>query len=299
MRREILVTVLVSGTFATLCCAQAPPEKLSSMSIQDLLNVEVTSVSKTQQKISDTAAAVYVITQEEIQSSGATNIPDLLHMVPGMDVAQINSNTWAISARGFNGRYADDLMVLLDGRSIYMPTSGGVYRDIVDVPLEDIDRIEVVRSSGGSIWGANAVNGVINIITKKAAEPKGAMVEAGAGNLQPALGTVQYGGAAGKETDYRIYSKYFSESQLPGISGGDGADGWNLLRSGFRVDSRVSTKDRLTVQGDIYEGREDQTAKFLRSIGSSVQSIDMGWTFPGDSYRLRGTMSSRNDPNPR
>ena len=122
MRRGILVAALLSGNFASLCCAQAPPEKLSSMSIQDLLNVEVTSVSKTQQKISDTAAAVYVITQEEIRSSGATNIPDLLRMVPGMDVAQINSNTWAMSARGFNERYRHELLVLLDGRSIYSPT---------------------------------------------------------------------------------------------------------------------------------------------------------------------------------
>jgi len=281
MRGQILAAVLLSGNFASLCCAQAPPEKLSSMSIQDLLNVEVTSVTKTQQKISDTAAAVYVITQEEIQNSGATNIPDLLRMVPGMDVGQINSNTWAISARGFNGRYADDLMVLLDGRSIYLPSFGGVYWDVLDVPLEEIERIEVIRGPGGSIWGANAVNGVINIITKKASETKGAMVEAGAGNQQPGFGSIQYGGAAGRETDYRIYSKYFSESQLPGITGGDGADGWNVLRGGFRVDSKVSTKDRLTLQGDIYRGREDQTAKFLASIDSSVQSIDMGMDLSG------------------
>ena len=134
MRRGILLAVLLSSNLASLCYAQAPPEKLSSMSIEDLLNIEVTSVSKTQQKISDTAAAIYVITQEDIQRSGATNIPDLLRMVPGMDVAQINSNTWAISARGFNGRYADDLMVLLDGRSIYLPTFGGVYWDALDAP---------------------------------------------------------------------------------------------------------------------------------------------------------------------
>lgn len=281
MRRGILVAALLSGNFASLCCAQAPPENLSSMSIQDLLNVEVTSVSKTQQKISDTAAAVYVITQEEIRSSGAMNIPDLLRMVPGMDVAQINSNTWAVSARGFNKRYADELMVLLDGRSIYLPSFGGVYWDVLDLPLEDIDRIEVIRGPGGSIWGANAVNGVINIITKKASKTKGAMVEAGAGNLQPGFGTVQYGGAAGKEIDYRIYSKYFSESQLPGMTGGDGGDGWNLLRGGFRVDGRVSTKDTLTFQGDIYTGRVDQTAKVLPSINSSVQSIDMGMDLSG------------------
>ncbi len=279
------MAALLSGNFANLCCAQAPPEKLSSMSIQDLLNVEVTSVSKTQQKISDTAAAVYVITQEDIRSSGATNIPDLLRMVPGMDVAQINSNTWAISARGFNGRYANDLMVLLDGRSIYLPTFGGVYWDVLDAPLMDIDRIEVIRGPGGSIWGANAVNGVVNIITKKASNTKGAMVEVGAGSLQPGFGTVQYGGAAGKETDYRIYSKYFSESQLPGITAADGGDGWNILRGGFRVDSTVSAKDKLTFQGDVYRGTEDQFAKFLPSIGSSIQSVELSMDLSGGFFQ--------------
>ena len=285
MRRGILLAVLLSGNLASLCCAQAPPEKLSSMSIEDLLNVEVTSVSKTQQKISDTAAAIYVITQEDIQRSGATNIPDLLRMVPGMDVAQINSNTWAISARGFNGRYADDLMVLLDGRSIYSPTFGGVYWDALDLPMEDIDRIEVIRGPGGSIWGANAVNGVVNIITKKASETKGAMVVAGAGSLTPGFGTVQYGGSAGKTTDYRVYSKYFSENQLPGITAADGGDGWDDPRGGFRVDSTVSAKDKLTFQGDVYRGTEDQFAKFLPSIGSSIQSVELSMDLSGGFFQ--------------
>ncbi len=285
MRRAILAAALLSGNFASLCCAQAPPEKLSSMSIQDLLNIEVTSVSKTQQKISDTAAAVYVITQEEIRSSGATNIPDLLRMVPGMDVAQINSNTLAISARGFNGRYANGLMVLLDGRSIYLPTFGGVYWDVLDVPLVDIDKIEVIRGPGGAIWGANAVNGVVNIITKKTSETKGAMVEAGAGNLERGFGTVQYGGAAGKETDYRIYSKYFSENQLPGTTAADGGDGWNILRGGFRVDSTVSAKNKLTFQGDVYTGTEDQFAKFLPSIASSIQSVEFSMNLSGGFFQ--------------
>ena len=140
MRRAILLAVLLSGNLASLCCAQAPPEKLSSMSIQDLLNVEVTSVSKTQQKISDTAAAVYVITQEEIRSSGATNILTYCGMVPGMDVAQINSNTWAISARGFNGRFSHELLVMVDGRTVYNPPFGGAYWDALDVPLEEISK---------------------------------------------------------------------------------------------------------------------------------------------------------------
>src|SRR5438552_766769 len=159
MLKKLFIAVLLACTFASFSRAQQGLEKLSTMSVEDLLNIQVTSVSKTEQKLSQTASAIYVITQEDIQRSGATNIPDLLRMVPGMDVAQINSNSWAISTRGFNGRYANDLMVLLDGRSIYLPTFGGVYWDVLDVPLVDIDRIEVIRGPGGSIWGANAVNG--------------------------------------------------------------------------------------------------------------------------------------------
>ena len=279
--RQIFAALLLAGTVAGLCSGQAPPRKLSSMPIEDLLNVEVTSVSKTQQKLSETASAIYVITQDEIQRSGATNIPDLLRMVPGLDVGQINANTWAISARGFNGRYANNLMVLLDGRSIYLPTFGGVYWDVLDVPLADIDRLEVIRGPGGSMWGANAVNGIINIITKKAGITKGAMVEAGAGNLQPGFGTVQYGSSAGKTTDYRVYSNYRSQSQLPGINGADGGDGWNVLRGGFRADSTVSAKDTLTFEGDVYTGRENQFSKVLPSLGSGIQSVERSMDLSG------------------
>src|SRR4029077_18508891 len=145
----------------------SPPQKdLASTSIEDLMNIEVTSVSKKEQKLSNVAAAIFVITQEDIRRTGATNIPDLLRMVPGLDVAQINKNTWTISARGFNLQFANKLLVLIDGRAVYTPLFGGVYWDTQDVPLEDIERIEVIRGPGGTVWGANAVNGVINIITK-------------------------------------------------------------------------------------------------------------------------------------
>jgi iron complex outermembrane receptor protein len=268
MRREILLAVLMSGHFATLRCAQAPPEKLSSMSIEDLLNVRVTSVSRTEQKLSRTASAIYVITQEDIQRSGATNIPDTLRMVPGMDVGQINANTWAISLRGFNGLYSHGLLVMVDGRTVYTPSFGGVYWDQLDIPLEDIERIEVIRGPGGSVWGANAVNGVVNIITKKASQTKGGMIVAGGGNLDQGFGTLQYGGSVGKATDYRVYAKYFNESQLPGVTGADGGDGWNILRGGFRADSTVSAKDSLTFLGDLYTGREHVFAGYLPSVTS-------------------------------
>src|SRR5580693_7467602 len=185
---------------------QAPPTQaspqgdLTQVSLENLMNMEVTSVSKKEQKLSQVAAAIFVITQEDIRSSGALNIPDLLRMVPGLDVAQINANTWAISSRGFNLQFANKLLVLIDGRAVYTPLFGGVYWDTQDVPFEDIDRIEVIRGPGGTVWGANAVNGVINVITKKTTETPGAMVTVGSGTQEKAFGTTQYGGKINGDT---------------------------------------------------------------------------------------------------
>jgi len=255
---------------------------LSQDSLEDLMNIRVTSVAKTEQMLSRTASAVFVITPEDIRRSGATNIPDLLRMVPGVDVAQINANTWAISARGLNDRFSNELLVLLDGRNVYSPTFGGVFWDVLDIPLEDIERIEVIRGTGATIWGANAVNGVINIITRKAAETHGGMVLAGGGNLDQGFGTVQYGGGLGKNTDYRIFTKYFNQDQMPGLNGADGADGWHLLRGGFRTDSTLSAKDTLMVQGDLYTGEESSPASLLPSVTSpGRQDIDLAVPLSG------------------
>jgi len=158
-------------------------------SIDDLMNLEVTSGSKKEQKMSQVAAAIFVITREDIHHSGATNIPDLLRMAPGMDVTQINANTWAISVRRFKSQFSDKLLVLIDGRAVYTPLFGEVSWDTQDVPLEDIERIEVIRGPGETIWGANAVNGVINIITKKAGDSLGTMLVGGGGTEQE-FGTV-------------------------------------------------------------------------------------------------------------
>jgi len=247
---------------------QQAPTDLTKVTIEDLMNVKVTSVSQKDQKLSRVASAIFVITPEEIRRSGATNIPDLLRMVPGVDVAQINANTWAISARGLNAEFSNELLVMLDGRNVYTPTTGGTFWELVDVPLEDIERIEVIRGPGGSVWGANAVNGVINIITKKAGETKGAMLVAGGGNLDQGFGTAQYGGSVGKNFDYRIYSKYSNQDHMPGLSGQNGEDGWHLLRGGFRADSTLSAKDSLMLQGDIYTGAENNPTTFFPTITS-------------------------------
>jgi len=251
---------------------QQKTEDLTNKSLEDLMNIEVTSVSKTEQKLSRTASAVFVITQGDIQHSGATNIPDLLRMVPGLDVAQINSNTWAITARGFNGQFSKELLVMLDGRTVYVPTFGGVFWDVLDLPLENIDRIEVIRGPGGAIWGANAVNGIINIITKKASETGGALLSAGGGTYEQGFGTAQYGGKLGSKTDYRVYTRYLNRDHLPdAATGKNGHDDWHTLRGGFRIDSSLSSKDTWMVQGDVYTGQEGNPTTFLPSVTSPAQ----------------------------
>lgn len=265
---RILVLLGVAILTAIPARPQQMPADLTKVSIEDLMSVKVTSVSKKEEELSRTASAIFVITQEDIRRSGATNIPDLLRMVPGMNVAQINANTWAIAGRGLNGEFANELLVMVDGRAVYTPTTGGVFWDVLDIPLEDIERIEVIRGPGGSVWGANAVNGVINILTKKASETKGAMLVTGGGNLDQGFGTAQYGGSVGKNFDYRVYTKYLNQDHMPGLTGEDGGDGWHMLRGGFRADGALSAKDSLTIQGDMYTGNENNPTTTLPSITS-------------------------------
>jgi iron complex outermembrane recepter protein len=242
---------------------------LTAMNIEDLMNVKVTSVSKKEQKLSRTAAAIFVITPEDIRRSGATSIPDVLRMVPGMDVAQINGSTWAISARGFNQQFSNKLLVMIDGRVVYTSLFAGVFWDnILDFPLEDIARIEVIRGPGGTIWGANAVDGVINIFTKNTSETRGGLVVAEGGNIDQESGMVQYGGELKAGTDYRLYTKYFNRTNLLDLNGQIGQDGWHQLRGGFRMDSTLSPKDSLMVEGDITTGREGELGFVLPSITS-------------------------------
>jgi iron complex outermembrane recepter protein len=255
---------------------QQMPTDLTDKSIEDLMNIQVTSVSKTEQSLSRSASAVFVITPDAIRRSGATNIPDLLRMVPGLDVARINASTWAVSVRGFNGRFSDKLLVLLDGRSVYTPTFGGVFWEVLDLPLSNIERIEVIRGPGGSVWGANAVNGVINIISRKASQTQGGLLVAGDGNVEQGFGTAQYGGRVGKSTDYRVYTKYLNQGQFPSLTGANGADGWRMLRGGFRSDSVLSSKDTLMLQGDLYSAREGNPfPAFVFTGGPAIQNVDL------------------------
>lgn len=244
---------------------QSPPGDLTQVSIENLMNMEVTSVSKKEQKLSRAAAAVFVITQEDIRRSGATSIPDLLRMVPGVDVAQLDANIWVISIRGFADRFSDKVLVLIDGRSVYTPTSSGVYWDQQDVPLEDVERIEVIRGPGGTVWGANAVNGVINIITKDAAATQGGLLAAVAGSGENAQELIQYGGKTGQKGHYRVFNKYFNVGNLTAADGTAAADGWHMLHGGFRSDWSLSSRDTMTVQGDLLGTSEGGTVNVVLS----------------------------------
>src|SRR4051794_11654206 len=232
LTRAFIVTALTS-LFVMVASAQNNQVDVTTMSVEDLMNMQVTSVSKRTQKVADAAAAVYVITQDDIRRSGATNIPEALRLAPGIQVARIDENKWAIASRGFNGRFTNKLLVLIDGRSVYTPLFSGVYWNVQDVLLEDVDRIEVIRGPGATLWGANAVNGVINIITRPAAATQGGLVSAQSGNALRGAGELRYGGKAGANTAFRVYSKAFKWNSSTDNDGRDAFDGWDTTRLGF------------------------------------------------------------------
>jgi iron complex outermembrane receptor protein len=287
--------ILLAGFLAVCLTAPTPAQTsrsvpdVTAMSMEDLMNLQVTSVSKRTQKVADAAAAIFVITQEDIRRSGATSIPEALRVAPGLEVARIDQNKWAIGSRGFNGRFDNKLLVLIDGRSVYTPLFSGVYWNVQDVMLEDVDRIEVIRGPGATLWGANAVDGVINVITKKAKATQSAVVTAGAGTDERAAGGVRYGGKLGDNTYYRAYTKYFDwgPSAYPYPSGMTAHDGWDALRGGFRADWTPAGANSLTLQGDIYRSRFDETLT-VASLSAPYSN-----TFPNDGKYSGGNILGR------
>jgi iron complex outermembrane recepter protein len=240
-------------------CSEQPPD-LTKKSLEDLMSITVTSVSKKEQKTSQAAAAIFVISREDIERSGALNIPDLLRMVPGLDVAQIDAGNWAISARGFNGQYSNKLLVLIDGRTVYSPMFAGVFWDSQNVPMATIERIEVIRGPGSAVWGSNAVNGVINIITRSTGDTQGGYIVAGAGDASVGPETIVYGGKARSLGDYRVSAEGFKNSALPTLTGLAGQDDWRFLHGGFRTDTTLSARDSLTAEGEMYQGNAGEIA---------------------------------------
>ena len=237
-------------------------KELKAMSLEQLANMEVSIASRTPQSIEKTAAAVFVITSEDIRRSSATDIPELLRMVPGINVAQIDGSHWAVSSRGFNGRFANKLLVLIDGRAVYSPQFSGVYWNAQDTLLEDVERIEVIRGPGASVWGSNAVNGVINIITRSAEDTQGNLLSVSAGDPKAARIGLRHGGAINNDMDYRVYAKFRKNNKFSDTHTNKANDDWKSRRMGFRVDGLLTADDDFTVQGDIYKNRASETSLY-------------------------------------
>lgn len=247
--------VLLLGLALAAPGRAAPSTSLMEMSLEELLSISVTSVSRKAERAFEAAAAVHVITGDDIRRSGATSIPESLRLAPGVQVARINANEWAVSIRGFNGGFANKLLVLIDGRTVYSPLFSGVFWDMQDVVLEDIDRIEVIRGPGATLWGANAVNGIINIITKPSAETEGTLASVLGGTEDRLITTLRHGGRLSDDASYRVWGKFFErDSSELASTGVQGSDDWRQQRAGFRVDWRPREADALTFQGDVYDG---------------------------------------------
>jgi iron complex outermembrane recepter protein len=229
-------------------------EHLAELDIEKLTQIEVTSVSKKAERITEAPAAVFVMTDEDIRRSGYTTLADALRLVPGLQVGRINSHNWAISSRGFSELYANKLLVLIDGRSVYTPLFSGVYWDVQDVVLEDIDRIEVIRGPGATLWGANAVNGVINITTKHTRHTQGGLVVGGYGTEEQGTATLRYGGRLSETATYKVFAKYFNRDESVLANGDEANDAWHMYRGGFRTDWEPGDKNLLTFSGTAYSG---------------------------------------------
>lgn len=228
---------------------------LKKLSLEDLMNVEVTSVSKRSEKLIEAASAIQVITNDDIRHSGVKTLAEALKLAANLQVAQVNSSQWAISARGFNNVLANKLLVLIDGRTVYTPMYAGVFWDVQNVMLEDVDRIEVISGPGGTLWGANAVNGVINIITKNSADTKGLFAEVAYGNTMPGMASLRYGGKITKGLTYRAYATGYRMDYTLDTNGLPAKDEWHIGQGGLRMDWNASEKDNVTLQANIYYGR--------------------------------------------
>jgi iron complex outermembrane receptor protein len=291
-----------------------PPAKpeLTELSLAELANIRVTSVSKRPEERFQSAAAVYVITSDEIRRSPARTIPQLLRSVPGVDVARVDASQWAIGVRGFTSTLSRAMLVLIDGRSVYSPLFAGTYWDVQDVLLEDVERIEIIRGPGGSLWGANAVNGVINIITRSAKDTAGGIVSGGGGKEETGFGSGRYGGALGAGGHYRVWGKYF-DRDAEFHATGDAYDAWHMYRGGFRADWDLRSSAALTVQGMLYGGHAGRLTTFAAYDPPFVRTVqgddDLGgghvyskWTRPlggGSELSVQAyyDRTHRNEPN--
>ncbi len=267
LRRAIrgVAAVLLMG-FANVVIAQTGAHEANDLSafknlpFEALFNIAITSVSKRTERLVDAASAIQVITPEEIRRSGASSLAEALRLASNLQVAQVDARQWAISARGFNSTTANKLLVLIDGRTVYTPLFSGVFWDVQNVMLEDIDRIEVISGPGATLWGANAVNGVINVITKNARDTQGALVSAGAGSLLRGFGNARYGDKIGKDGYFRVYGMGFDRDNTFLPNGREGINNWYIGQGGFRGDWLPAHGAKVSVQGNFYGGEIAQPA---------------------------------------
>lgn len=263
---------------------------LTKLSIEELMNIEVISVTKSPEKLSEVASAIQVITQADILRSGAKTLPEALRLASNLQVAQVNSSQWAISARGFNNVLANKLLIMIDGRSIYTPLYAGVFWDIQNLILEDIDRIEVVSGPGGALWGANAVNGVINIITKNTKDTQGLFAEGAFGSNLPGLGSLRYGGQINNNFSYKVYGTGFNMGSTLDSNDLKAKDDWFILQGGFQFDWQTSEKDQLVLAQNIYKGKPNPDASGSPVIASG-ENTSLRWTHelsPKASFQILG-----------
>ncbi len=246
--------LMVGGVGEAADTGSPSSNSLADLSLEDLVNLKVTSVSRKEEKLNDAAAAIFVLSNDDLRRSGATTVADALRLVPGLQVAAIDSGNWAVSARGFNAQFGNKLLVMIDGRSVYSPVFSGVYWDAQQVFLDDVDRIEVIRGPGATVWGANAVNGVISILSKSARDTQGGLIYGGGGDVRLALGGARYGGKISQDTYYRIYGAYQLNDDFRQASGQPANDSWDLGKGGFRVDHYTRNDGQLTWQADAYAG---------------------------------------------
>ena len=247
---------------------------LKHLSIEELMDIEVTSVSRAPETLSSAAAAVSVITNEDIRRSGATTVPEALRGVPGLHVARRNSNSWAVSSRAFSSINSEKLLVLSDTRSIYTPLVSGVFWDVQDYLLEDVERIEVIRGPGASLWGTNAVNGVINLTTKHARNTQGMFLSAAVGTEELGSAAARYGGKLGESGFFRVFGQY-SERDATFRPASPTSDDWRIGHAGFRADWDASSSDALTVQAGVYSANIGQFGPGVNIIGREGPAGDL------------------------
>jgi len=262
--------------------AQDSTSTLFNFSLQELAELQVTIASKKEEKWLHTASAVFVMTREEILLTGAINIPDVLRYIPGYQVAGIDANKWAISTRGFIGRFSNKLLVLIDGRTVYTPLFSGVFWSMQDIIMEDIDRIEVIRGPGGTLWGANAVNGIINIVTKHGRDTQGGFISGHTGTEEKAGGVLRYGKNFSENSYIRGYVKYFQHDNAIHPDGHRAGDGWEILHGGLRADLDKIRSNPITLQADVYAGRIGHAMNVVRLNPPGMDAFDyrgniLGW----------------------